>query len=263
MPQSTNSPSSTNTNPTTPGNSNNENIAQSNSVHVSTDDMDSSCDSGKSMFLVMVVLVMAIAILLLVVFILGTALVLVSLKLRHTKDSKATGASKHSYVGKQIVVIEGRHTQNRSTKDSGIPPTENIENPSYIIDKKTTNSNGNANSNFYNRRNERRQNSDIIPDNTEQRLRTDSYTTVITREIDAQEYEKPQNYSIPQTANILPRATGGGAANYSFPRSIPAGQRLCSGVHPLECSIVNHTEIPIQPALQTEPKRNKHRIEHV
>lgn len=73
-----------------------------------------SDDDDGLIFLIMIVLVMTIAILLLVVFVLGTALVLVSVKLRQVKGSAsrslpAAGSCNKSdtFVGKQVVIIEG------------------------------------------------------------------------------------------------------------------------------------------------------------
>lgn len=78
-------------------------------TNVLAEDCESASDGLT--FLIMIILVMTIAILLLVVFVLGTALILVSVKLRQVKELNcATRNSRNNksdtFVGKQVVIFE-------------------------------------------------------------------------------------------------------------------------------------------------------------
>ena len=199
---------------------------------------EDDCDPEKddSMFLVLIVLVMTIAILLLVVFILGTALILVSLKLRHTKDGSSSGTpnnscNKDTYVGKQIVVIEEGHGRSGFTHSSiiGKPAIDNsIENPSYTVDKNKRNKQmdnritydkqSNCTTSGSNQTNTMPVIAEVL------RERTDSSSTTSTRGFNAQEYENPQMYSATIPHVISPSITH--HPQYSRPRiAVPALQR--------------------------------------
>ena len=264
-------------NPSTPTNSadnnadNNQDFTnQSNNPRVNDNDEEDDCDSEKdnSMFLTLVVLVMTIAILLLVVFILGTALVLVSLKLRHAKDGSSSGTPNNScnrdtYVGKQVVLIEEGHGRSGFTHSSiiGKPTIDNsIENPSYTVDKNERNkqmdnritydNQSNCTSSCSNQTNAMPVIAEVI------RERTDSSSTTSTRGFNAQEYESPQMYSA--TQNTIPHVIPPSIMHqphYSRPRiAVPVLQRQ-TRVIPVE-SNVSYTQA-------NKRKQNLRTVEHV
>ena len=218
---------------------------------------ETNCDNeNESTFPILLVLIMTIAILLLVVFILGTALVVISFKLHHTRDSNngggvgtiTSGSNKNTFVGKQIVLIEegkGHHSRKENLKlRNAITSRAAIENPSYVIDDnnqdQTREQATRINNNMYSCNNEN--NRVVLEEDGLVRERTDSDSTVTTRGFNAQEYEDPQNYSTPQVIDRRPQPTQITSRGINVPRSIYSHprsftQRQEIRTVPVECNI--------------------------
>ncbi len=244
---------------------------QTPAIQSTNSDETSNCndDEDESMFPMLLVLIMTIAILLLVVFILGTALVLVSLKLRHTTNGSAgsnttdttsggsnmtttSGSNKNTFVGKQIFLIEeGKGISRR--KDNLKPQIcqqSSIENPSYVIESDNSEVMRTRPTNVIDRETVR-----TIMENIPEiiRERTDSDSTVTTRGFNAQEYEDPQiNNNIQLVSQPLQNTRG----HYSHPRTFTHRQAVRT--IPVECNVSYSQPPSIRTSSHTAVSSHKH-----
>ena len=236
-----------------------QDLTQSNSKKLNDDDEKDCNSENNSAFLILVVLVMTIAILLLVVFILGTALVLVSLKLRNTKGTNRTTAdscNKDTYVGKQIVLIEEGQSRRSNFTQNNNHHGQNIDNDEAIREMDNKNTYNSSSSN--NRNEDGLHSGNIITRSSRtasvtelniesaRRGRTDSSTTVSAIGLNAREYEDPQSFSISsqrahsslQTTEVIPVATYSHPPRRTTITASGVGQRV-----PVEYN-ANYIQVP-------------------
>ena len=201
----------------------------------SVDQNNENCNSGEFMFPLLVVLVMTIAILLLVVFILGTALVLVSLRLRNVRE----GASQPN-ISTNTSEITNSVSNEIDGPVSTLPVTNGTENKilGQLSNQHRCNAEFINSRNNYNLSSKRdtydRQRS--ILDSCDARKRTDTQSSTMTnRGFCAQEYEHPHDYAMPQyNDQVQTVSTSTVSPYYSHPRTMV---NHTTGRIPIECNV--------------------------